>query len=122
MIILAIAAAGALGAVTRFMVDGYVQERFGQAFPWGTFIINVTGSLLLGFIVGLALDHGFGGVPYALLATGFCGAYTTFSTFGYETVRLAEQSSGLPAGANALASLVAGLVAAVLGLALAAAV
>lgn len=120
MTLLVIAVAGAIGAVTRFVVDGYVQQRLGQVFPWGTFVINTSGSLLLGFLAGLALSHSFPHLPYVFLATGFCGAYTTFSTFGYETVRLAEENAGLPAGANALGSVVAGLVAAATGLALAA--
>lgn len=120
MILLAVALAGALGAPLRFMVDGFVQDRLGGAFPWGTFVVNVSGSLLLGFLTGVALYHGFPSVPKAFLATGFCGSYTTFSTFGYETIRLADDNAGLLAGANALGSLVAGLAAAASGLALAA--
>jgi CrcB protein len=120
MILLAIGLAGAIGAPARFVVDGLVAERLGQVFPWGTFIINVSGSLLLGLLTGLALYHGFPSVPRAFLATGFCGAYTTFSTFGYETVRLADENAGLQAAANALGSLAAGLLAAAAGLALAA--
>jgi fluoride exporter len=120
MILLAIGLAGAIGAPARFVVDGLVAERLGQVFPWGTFIINVSGSLLLGLLTGVALYHGFPSVPRAFLATGFCGAYTTFSTFGYETVRLADENAGLQAAANALGSLAAGLLAAAAGLALAA--
>jgi CrcB protein len=120
VILLAVALAGALGAPLRFMVDGFVQDRLGGAFPWGTFVVNVSGSLLLGFLTGVALYHGFPSVPKAFLATGFCGSYTTFSTFGYETIRLADDNAGLLAGANALGSLVAGLAAAASGLALAA--
>jgi len=120
MIVLAIAMGGAIGAVARFMVDGYVQDRLGHLFPWGTFVINVSGSLLLGLLIGVTLYHGFPHLPYVILATGFCGAYTTFSTFGYETIRLADENAGLPAGAFALGSLAAGLVAAALGLSLAA--
>jgi CrcB protein len=116
MILLAIALAGAIGAPLRFVVDGFVQDRLGQQFPWGTFLINVSGSLLLGFLTGAALYHGFPAVPKAFLGTGFCGAYTTFSTFGYETVRLAEDKAGALAAANALGSLAAGLAAAAGGL------
>jgi len=120
MTILAIALAGAIGAPLRFVLDGFVQDRLGQAFPWGTFVVNVSGSLLLGFVTGVALYHGLPEVPEAFLATGFCGAYTTFSTFGYETVRLAERDARLLAGANALGSLATGLAATAGGLALAA--
>lgn len=120
MILLAVAVAGAIGAPLRFVVDGFVQDRLGSLFPWGTFVINTSGSLLLGFLTGVALYHGFPEVPKAFLATGFCGAYTTFSTFGYETVRLADENAGLMAGANALGSLAAGLAAAAAGFALAA--
>jgi fluoride exporter len=120
MILLAIALAGAIGAPARFVVDGFVADRLGRVFPWGTFLINVSGSLLLGLLTGVALYHGFPSVPKAFLATGFCGAYTTFSTFGYETVRLAEENAGRLAAANALGSLAAGLAAAAAGLAMAA--
>ena len=120
MIVLVIALAGAIGAPLRFVIDGMVTDRLGQVFPWGTFVINVSGSLLLGFLTGLALYHGFPSVPKAFLATGFCGAYTTFSTFGYETIRLADQNARPLAIANALGSLAAGLVAAAAGLGLAA--
>lgn len=120
MILLVIAIGGAIGAPLRFVVDGFVQDRLGAVFPWGTFVINTSGSLLLGLLTGLALNHGFPDVPKAFLATGFCGAYTTFSTFGYETVRLADDNAGLLAGANALGSLAAGLAAAAAGFSLAA--
>ncbi len=90
-------------------------------FPWGTFVINVTGSLVLGVITGLALYHGLGDLPKIAIGTGFCGVYTTFSTFSYETVRLVEEGSvGLAAG-NVVGSVAVGLAAAALGLAIAAA-
>ncbi len=120
MVLLAIALAGAIGAPLRFVVGGIVTRRLGQAFPWGTLASNLSGSLLLGFLSGVALYHGLPEVPKAFLATGFCGAYTTFSTFGYETVELWEKDAGLLALANALGSVAAGLAAAIGGLALAA--
>lgn len=116
--VVAIALAGALGAVTRFVVDGYVQERHGYRFPWGTFLINASGSLLLGVLVGLALSERLSPWVFAVLATGFCGAYTTFSTWGYETMRLAEGGSRDVAAGYAVGSLAAGLAAAAAGLAL----
>ena len=113
-------AAGALGAVLRYLIDSAVQSRTGGAFPWGTFVVNASGSMLLGFLTGLALYHGFPSEPRIILGTGFCGAYTTFSTFGYETVRLLQQQATSEAFLNALGTLVAGALAAAVGLAIAA--
>lgn len=116
-----LAAAGAVGAPARYLLDGLIQDRTAGAFPWGTFVINVTGSLALGLIAGASLYHGFPNTPKVWLGTGFCGAYTTFSTFTFETMRLVEEGAGRDAMLNAGASLVAGTVAAGLGLVLAAA-
>jgi fluoride exporter len=117
---IAFVAAGAIGAPVRYLIDGVISDRARGTFPWGTFTINTTGSLLLGFLTGLALYHGFPDTPKLVFGTGFCGAYTTFSTHTFETVRLIED--GTPAGAarNALGTLVAGTAAAAIGLALAA--
>ncbi len=117
----ALVAAGALGAPARYLLDGAVQDRSQGAFPWGTLVVNVTGSLLFGFITGLALQHAFPRTPRAVLGTGFCGAYTTFSTFTFETVRLIEEGALHEAIRNALGTLVAGTGAAAVGFALAAA-
>ncbi len=111
--------AGAIGAPTRFLLDGFVQDRTAGAFPWGTFVINMTGSFLLGALTGLALYHAFPSTPKIVLGTGFCGAYTTFGTWTFETVRLVEEGELGRAAANAGLSLVIGLGAAGLGLALA---
>ena len=121
-LLLAVAAAGAIGAPARYAADAYIQDRTPGVFPWGTFAINITGSLLLGMITGLALYHGLGKVPKTVVGTGFCGAYTTFSTFSYETVRLIEDGSLFEAGLNVAASLVVGLAAAAVGLAAVAAI
>jgi fluoride exporter len=118
--VFAIAAAGALGAASRYLVDGFVQDRVEGAFPWGTWVINVSGSLLLGFLVGLGLYHGLTATPRAVIGTGFLGAYTTFSTLTFESVRLFEDGSRYESLLNAVGSLVAGLLAAAAGLALAA--
>ena len=121
MLIALLLLGGAVGAPARYLLDGFVQDRVEGVFPWGTFVINVSGSLLLGIITGLSLYHGLGDLPRTAIATGFCGAYTTFSTFSYETVRLLEEGSvGLAAG-NAFGSVTAGLAAAALGLAITAA-
>lgn len=117
---LALVAAGAVGAPLRYLVDGAVQERVGGAFPWGTLAVNVSGSLLLGFVTGLALYHSFPATPRAVLGGGFCGAYTTFSTFTFETARLVEEGARSEAVRNVLATVTAGAAAAAAGLALAA--
>ena len=111
--------AAAIGAPVRYVVDGALGDRTRGAFPWGTFAVNTTGSLVLGFVTGLALYHGFPGTPKVVLGTGFCGAYTTFSTHTFETVRLLEDGAPQEAGLNVLGTLVAAGAAAALGLALA---
>jgi fluoride exporter len=112
--------AGAVGAVCRYVVDGLIEDHAAGVFPWGTFLINMTGSLLLGLITGAALYHAFPSTPRIILGTGFCGAYTTFSTWTFESVRLLEEGSIRPALANAALSLAVGMGAAGLGLAIAA--
>jgi CrcB protein len=82
-----------------------VQSRVGGPFPWGTFVVNVSGSFALGVLTGLALYHAFPEEPRIVLGAGFCGAYTTFSTFGLETVRLLEQDAPAAACRNALGTL-----------------
>ena len=119
-VVIGIAIAGAFGAPVRYLLDGSIQDRTSGAFPLGTFVVNVTGSLALGFLSGLALYHAFPSDPKIVLGTGLCGAYTTFSTFTYETVRLAEEGSYGAALRNALATLVVPCLAAGAGLALAA--
>lgn len=115
-------AAAAVGAPARYLVDGRVQDRAGGAFPWGTFAVNVTGCFLLGVLTGLGLYHDLGPTARTVAGTGGLGAYTTFSTFTFETVRLAEEGAVDEALRNAFGSFLAGLAAAAAGLALAAAV
>ena len=114
----ALVAAGGGGAVARFLLDRAVVDRTRGVFPWGTLVINVTGSLLLGLITGLALHHGLSKSAKIVLGTGFCGAYTTFSTFTFETVRLIEEGALTEAFRNTAATMVACGAAAALGLAL----
>lgn len=121
MLIALLLLGGAVGAPARFLLDGFVQDRVAGVFPWGTFVINVSGSLLLGIVTGLALYHGLSDLPRTAIATGLCGAYTTFSTFSYETVRLIEEGSVGQAAGNAFGSVAAGLAAAAVGLAITAA-
>jgi CrcB protein len=121
MLIALLVLGGAVGAPARYLADGFVQSRSHGVFPWGTFAINVSGSFVLGVVTGAALYHGLGPLPNAAIGTGFCGAYTTFSTFSYETVRLLEEGAVVTASLNALASVAVGLVAAAAGIALLAA-
>jgi CrcB protein len=111
--------AAAVGAPLRYLVDRAVQHRRDSAFPLGTFTINVTGSLLLGLLTGLTLHHGLSPRLETVLGTGLLGAYTTFSTFGYETIRLLEDGAVYEAALNVAASLTCGLAAAAAGLGLA---
>ena len=80
----------AVGGGTRFLLGSFIQTRAGGAFPLGTLVINITGSLVLGFIFRYAAGSTVSPEVRALLTTGFCGGYTTFSTFSWETVRLIE--------------------------------
>ena len=120
MLVLAIALAGVVGAPARYFVDAVVIDRSEGGLPLATFVINVSGSFVLGVLTGLALYHAFPSTPKTILGTGFCGAYTTFSTFTYEIVRLAEQGARRSAARVLGASLVVPALAAALGLALAA--
>jgi CrcB protein len=113
--------AAAIGAPARYLLDGWVQDRTNGAFPWGTFTVNVTGCLILGLLTGLGLYHGLDTTTRTVLGTGGMGAYTTFSTFTFETVRLAEEGALDEAFRNAAAGFVVGLAAASAGLAIMAA-
>ena len=118
MLAVAVGLGAAFGAVLRYLVDQGVTRRLGTVFPAGTWAINISGSLVLGLLAGLATHHGLAAGVVAVVGTGICGGYTTFSTFSYETVRLMEEGSGLVALANLAGSLAAGLAAAALGLGL----
>ncbi|MFC5720284.1 fluoride efflux transporter CrcB [Streptomyces gamaensis] len=107
--------AGAMaGAPLRYLTDRAVQSRHDSVFPWGTLTVNVAGCLLLGLLTGAAPHR-----LQLLLGTGLCGALTTYSTFSYETVRLARDGARGYAAANAAVSVVCGLAAACAGVALA---
>ena len=107
--------AGAVGAPLRYIVDGLVVDRSGGTFPHGTAVINIIGSFLLGLLTGMALYHGFPTTSKTVLGTGFCGSFTTFSTFAFETVRLAEEGGRRDAVKNTLLNLGAGTIAAAVG-------
>jgi CrcB protein len=112
---LLIALGAAVGAPLRYLTDRAVQTRHDSLFPWGTFTVNVTGSLILGVLAGGTAAGSVPGSVMALLGTGFCGALTTYSTFSYETVQLARSRRPWHAVANVLVSVLAGLGAAYLG-------
>jgi CrcB protein len=105
-------AACAAGAVVRYLVDSGISKRNGRGFPWGTWVVNVSGCLLLGLLTGLGINGRLGHAALAVAGTGFCGSYTTFSTFAFETVRLAGEGRRPAAAGYALGSLAAGLLAA----------
>lgn len=115
--VLLVAAGGAFGAAARYVVGGWLADRFGPAFPWHTFVINVSGAFLLGVLMALSVERGI--VPQSwriALGTGVLGGYTTFSTLSYESIALAAGGSHALALANMFGSGAAGLLAAWLGL------
>ena len=118
MMVAGLMVAGAIGAVLRYLIDRLIQGRMRSDFPYGTLVINVSGSLILGFLTGAALHHGLAANWVTVLGTGLIGAYTTFSTFTYDTVGLLGSHAPSAAVANVVVSLAAGLGAAAAGLAL----
>lgn len=112
-----VAAAGGLGAVARFVLDGTIRARVGARLPWGTITINLTGSFLLGLVTGLAAAHLVSPQAQLVLGTGFLGGYTTFSTASMETVALVREGRIGAALGVALGTLAGGTAAAALGLA-----
>ncbi|MGC5050977.1 fluoride efflux transporter CrcB [Micromonospora sp. DT48] len=119
MTVVLVAIGAALGAPLRYLVDRAVQARHGSVFPLGTCTVNVVGSFVLGVLVGGSAVGAVSGSLVALLGVGLCGALTTYSTFGYETIRLFEGGARLHALVNAVVSVAAALVAAFGGVALA---
>ncbi|MEU6576805.1 fluoride efflux transporter CrcB [Streptomyces sp. NPDC046805] len=119
---LLVVAGAVVGAPLRYLTDRAVQARHDSVFPWGTFVVNVTGSLILGLLTGAVSAGAASPHLQLLLGTGLCGALTTYSTFSYETLRLTETGAGLYAAANVVASVTAGLGAAFAGASIAEAV
>ncbi len=115
MIWVAVAAAGALGAAARYLVDHLVSARVSGLFPWGTLVVNVTGSLAAGIALGLAAAHALPDGLDTVVAGGFLGAYTTFSTAMYQTAQLLDEDATATAASNLLITLAASVVAAILG-------
>lgn len=111
MILLWVTLGAAIGAPLRYLIDRAVQNRHDSVFPWGTLTVNITGSFVLGLLIALPT----GPTMTAVIGTGFCGALTTYSTFGYETLRLTQDRAYLLAGLNILISVLGGIGAAYLG-------
>jgi CrcB protein len=109
----------AVGGGSRFLLGSFIQTRAGTAFPLGTLLINVTGSLILGFIFRYAAGSSMSPEVRALLTTGFCGGYTTFSTFSWESVRLIEDGDYVRASWYIGLSVVLSLAGAFIGIGLA---
>ncbi|MFF8289640.1 fluoride efflux transporter CrcB [Streptomyces sp. NPDC016309] len=106
---LLVAAGAAVGAPLRYLTDRAVQARHDSVFPWGTFAVNVVGCLVLGVVTGAVTAGAAGSSLRLLLGTGLCGALTTYSTFSYETLRLAEGGAVLYAVLNVALSTGVGL-------------
>lgn len=115
-----IAAGGALGALARYGLTGWIQSVTGGAFPWGTMVVNVLGSLLIGFAVAWLESAAVTAEAREFVAIGLLGAFTTFSTFTYEAVALLRDGDWIGAGGYVAGSLALGLVGVLLGLAAAA--
>ena len=115
MTLLLIAIGAAVGAPLRYLTDRFIQSRHDSVFPWGTWTVNVAGSFVLGALAAAVSRGAVGPGLMAALGTGFCGALTTYSTFGYETVRLVESGAYRHAALNIAGTIAAGLAAATLG-------
>ena len=115
--VIAVGVAGFAGAIARYGVDGLVSARTSGSFPWGTFVVNISGSFVLGLLFALLVEGSSLMTPWlrTALMVGLIGAYTTFSTLTLETLRLIEDGAFLGAGLNALGSLAVGLIAVYLG-------
>ena len=113
-----IAVGSALGGVARFALSGFVENQFGATFPWGTLIVNVTGSFVIGFVNTLTGPEGrvfASGTTRQFVMTGVCGGYTTFSSFSLQTLNLANGGEWARAGGNVMFSVACCLVAVWLG-------
>jgi CrcB protein len=113
--VLLVALGAAVGAPARYLADRTIQRRHDSVFAWGTLAVNIAGSLILGFLAGLPAS----GQVMAVAGTGFCGALTTYSTFGYETLQLARDGARPLALLNVVLSVTSGLGAGYAGLAVA---
>lgn len=118
MTVLLVGVGGFFGAIARYLVDGWVAERTGATFPWGTLTVNLSGAFVLGLLFALSIERG--ALPAEIRAPvmiGFIGAYTTFSTLVLESWRLIEDGSYALGAANLVGSMMLGIVAVIAGLA-----
>jgi fluoride exporter len=107
---------GFLGAIARFWMSGYISSRWGPRFPYGTFVVNMTGCFLIGFMVALLVEKGYGSPGWRyLIPIGFIGAYTTFSTFELETFQTLRDGEIWFAFLNVFLSVIVGFVSVWLG-------
>ena len=115
-VVAGVALGGAVGSLSRYGVDRVIEQRHGSVFPWSTFVVNVTGCFVVGFLVAAVVDRG--NAPDWLrgaLVVGFCGGYTTFSTLAHETLDLVETHDLAMGLLNIGASVILGLLAVLLG-------
>ena len=113
-----VAAGSAIGGISRYWASGLIANRYGQSFPWGTLVVNVTGSFIIGFFATVTAPEGRWFVSPTgrnFFMTGFCGGYTTFSSFSLQTLNLVQDEEWLYAGGNATFNLVLCLAAVWLG-------
>lgn len=118
MMYLWVAVGSALGGMARFWFSGFIAARFGETFPWGTFTVNVLGSLIIGFVATISAPDGRVFIPAAartFILVGFCGGYTTFSSFSLQTLALLRDGEWLAAAGNIVFSVVICLVAVTVG-------
>jgi fluoride exporter len=115
-----VAIGGALGSVARYWLNGIASEKFGETFPWGTMLVNLTGSFVIGIVAALAgpdgrMDSSSRAFATQFIMIGICGGYTTFSSFSLQTLNLLRGGEWLYAGTNVFLSVIVCLVAVWLG-------
>ncbi|MEQ1501673.1 MAG: fluoride efflux transporter CrcB [Myxococcota bacterium] len=110
-LVAAVAIGGAIGSVARYLLTLGLARWLGPSFPWGTLAVNGVGTLILGVVVGVAtVDPRLSPTAKAAIGTGFCGGFTTFSTFSIETLRMPLSTAAINVGANLAVSLAGGAI------------
>lgn len=116
IVVIVVVVCGAFGSIARYQLDGFIQNHTQGALPFGTLIINVIGSLILGTLVGLHLRHGLPDTIELAIGTGFCGGFTTFSSLMYESTQLAQEGAHRQAVQILSLNMILGGLAAAIGL------